>query len=49
MGIVLKFLLDTVLDDPKENDHEKLATIAREFYLQRIAGPSGDQDPTSSS
>ncbi len=36
MGLVLKELLDTVLDDPTENEAGKLKTIAMNFYRQRM-------------
>ena len=47
MGIVLKQLLETVLDDPTENEYEKLIEIARNFYEQRIKGPQSHRSPTS--
>lgn len=49
MGIILKQLLDTVLDDPSQNTYEKLSTIARTFYEKRISAPQRHHDPTSSS
>jgi poly(A) polymerase/tRNA nucleotidyltransferase (CCA-adding enzyme) len=39
MGIVLHQLLETVLDDPSENEYEKLRVIAWNFYEQRIKQP----------
>ncbi len=36
MGIVLRELLETVLDDPAQNDPERLRRIARRFYQERI-------------
>ncbi|HLW22599.1 MAG TPA: HD domain-containing protein, partial [Sphaerochaetaceae bacterium] len=47
MGIVLKQLLETVLDDPSENEYEKLIEIARNYYEQRIKGPQDHRSPTS--
>lgn len=49
MGIILKQLLDTVLDDPKQNTYEKLSTIARKFYEERFLAPQQYHGPTSSS
>jgi putative nucleotidyltransferase with HDIG domain len=49
MGVILKQLLETVLDDPTENEFEKLGTIALKFYEQRILLPSKNHSPTSSS
>jgi hypothetical protein len=49
MGVILKQLLETVLDDPTENEFEKLGTIALKFYEQRILHPSRNHSPTSSS
>lgn len=39
MGVVLRELLETVLDDPEQNSRERLETIARRFYGERIAKP----------
>jgi poly(A) polymerase/tRNA nucleotidyltransferase (CCA-adding enzyme) len=39
MGIVLNFLLETVLDDPTQNNPETLLELARQFYTQRIRRP----------
>jgi poly(A) polymerase/tRNA nucleotidyltransferase (CCA-adding enzyme) len=39
MGIILNQLLETVLDDPKQNTVETLSTIARNFYTIRIKEP----------
>jgi len=36
MGLVLQELLDTVLDDPQQNQRETLLKIAKQFYEQRI-------------
>ncbi|MDX9809188.1 MAG: HD domain-containing protein [Sphaerochaetaceae bacterium] len=36
MGTVLQELLETVLDDPKQNTKERLSEIAVQFYRQRI-------------
>lgn len=49
MGVILQQLLETVLDDPSENDFGKLSVIARNFYEQRILLPSKNHSPTSSS
>ncbi len=40
MGTVLRFLLETVLDDPSLNKKDKLLPIAENFYRKRV------QDPT---
>jgi putative nucleotidyltransferase with HDIG domain len=37
MGLVLDFLLETVIDDPGQNEHVKLIKLARNFYTRRIA------------
>ena len=37
MGTVLRFLLETVIDDPAQNNRDTLLTIASRFYRQRIA------------
>lgn len=47
MGLIFKELLETVLDDPSQNETGRLRTIAGNFYLQRVA--IGDHSPTSSS
>ncbi len=39
MGTVLRFLLETVLEDPALNQRERLLEIAERFYRERIAGP----------
>ncbi len=39
MGVVLRFLLEAVLDDPKLNDRERLIRIARTFYRERMSRP----------
>ncbi|TVQ39243.1 MAG: HD domain-containing protein [Spirochaetaceae bacterium] len=39
MGTVLRFLLESVLDDPAQNERQRLLTIAERFYRERIAGP----------
>ena len=36
MGLILKELLETVLDDPSQNSYDRLATIAQGFYKERI-------------
>ncbi|MFA6707184.1 MAG: polynucleotide adenylyltransferase, partial [Sphaerochaetaceae bacterium] len=36
MGTVLQELLETILDDPKQNTKERLSEIAVQFYRQRI-------------
>ncbi|HUX13416.1 MAG TPA: CCA tRNA nucleotidyltransferase [Spirochaetia bacterium] len=42
MGVVLSFLLETVLDDPTENTREKLLNLARAFYHAQGGGaPEG--------
>jgi poly(A) polymerase/tRNA nucleotidyltransferase (CCA-adding enzyme) len=43
MGTVLRTLLETVLDDPEQNDRERLKTIATRFYKERIADPQRDE------
>jgi putative nucleotidyltransferase with HDIG domain len=37
LGIILKELLETVLDDPKQNSKEKLLEIARNFYKHKVS------------
>jgi poly(A) polymerase/tRNA nucleotidyltransferase (CCA-adding enzyme) len=37
MGVVLDFLLESVLDDPEQNSREKLLEIARNFYNDHLA------------
>ena len=37
MGVVLDFLLESVLDDPELNTREKLIEIARRFYNRHVA------------
>ncbi len=39
MGTVLRFLLETVIDDPSQNSRETLLRIAQRFYRERIAVP----------
>jgi tRNA nucleotidyltransferase (CCA-adding enzyme) len=39
MGLVLRELLETVLDDPGQNVPGRLETIARRFYQERIRAP----------
>jgi putative nucleotidyltransferase with HDIG domain len=36
MGVVLRFLLETVIDDPSMNERERLLEVARRFYDQRV-------------
>jgi tRNA nucleotidyltransferase (CCA-adding enzyme) len=36
MGVVLRALLEAVLDDPEQNQPEQLKTIAKRFYEERI-------------
>jgi putative nucleotidyltransferase with HDIG domain len=36
LGVILKELLETVLDDPQQNTKEKLLEIARKFYKHKI-------------
>ena len=36
MGSVLQFLLDSILEDPSQNNEEKLIEIAKNFYEARI-------------
>lgn len=36
MGVILRALLETVLDDPRQNQPEQLKTIAQRFYEERI-------------
>lgn len=36
MGVVLQFLLETVLDDPSLNERRRLLEIARNFYETRV-------------
>lgn len=47
MGMVLDMLLQTVLDDPSQNEPERLRQIAWNFYRTRMKTP--DQRSTSSS
>ena len=37
MGLVLNFLLETVIDDPSQNEHAKLIELAKNFYQTYIA------------
>ncbi len=37
MGLILNELLETVLDDPHQNERERLLTIAQNFYATRVA------------
>jgi len=39
MGVVLEFLLESVLQDPQMNETETLVGLARNFYKERITGP----------
>lgn len=43
MGTVLRFLLETVIEDPAQNDRQTLLQIGRRFYRERISGPRGDR------
>ncbi len=43
MGTVLQALLETVLDDPEQNDNATLRTIARNYYHSRVV-PHSDKD-----
>lgn len=36
IGLILNFLLESVLDDPSMNDKEKLLTLAQGFYNERL-------------
>jgi hypothetical protein len=36
MGVILKELMETVLDDPTQNTREKLLEIAQKVYKERI-------------
>jgi poly(A) polymerase/tRNA nucleotidyltransferase (CCA-adding enzyme) len=36
VGVVLRFLLEAVLDDPAQNHREKLLEMARRFYRERV-------------
>ena len=36
IGIILQWLLDSVLDDPRQNERERLLEIARRFYEERL-------------
>jgi poly(A) polymerase/tRNA nucleotidyltransferase (CCA-adding enzyme) len=38
IGIILNELLETVLDDPKENTREHLLEIARNVYVTKVKG-----------
>lgn len=38
MGKVLEFLLETVIDDPAQNEHDKLLDLAVRFYNDYVAG-----------
>lgn len=37
MGLVFKFLLETVLDDPAQNEPEILIKLAKNFYCERMS------------
>jgi poly(A) polymerase/tRNA nucleotidyltransferase (CCA-adding enzyme) len=39
LGVVLNALLETVLDDPRQNTRERLVEIALRFYRERIHEP----------
>ncbi|MFP4114229.1 MAG: CCA tRNA nucleotidyltransferase [Spirochaetota bacterium] len=39
LGIVLEALLETVLDDPRQNEKSRLLEIAHRFYEERIERP----------
>jgi putative nucleotidyltransferase with HDIG domain len=41
VGIILDFLLEAVVEDPKLNEREKLLSMARNFYETRLDFPSG--------
>lgn len=43
LGQVLDFLLETVLDDPGQNNRERLLEIARNFYEERLKPGSGER------
>ena len=36
VGLILEFLLESVLEDPRMNSREKLLEIARRFYEERL-------------
>ena len=36
IGVVLRFLLEAVLDDPAQNQRGKLLEMARRFYRARV-------------
>jgi poly(A) polymerase/tRNA nucleotidyltransferase (CCA-adding enzyme) len=36
VGVILRFLLETVLDDPRQNDRKKLLVMAKRFYEARL-------------
>ncbi|MFW6313605.1 MAG: CCA tRNA nucleotidyltransferase [Spirochaetota bacterium] len=40
LGVVLEALLETVLDDPSQNNREQLLEIARKFFQERVRDPS---------
>jgi tRNA nucleotidyltransferase (CCA-adding enzyme) len=39
VGTILRFLLECVLEDPAQNEREKLIGIARRFYQERLRRP----------
>ena len=36
VGIILEFLLETVIDDPTQNERSRLLEISRKFYQQKM-------------
>jgi tRNA nucleotidyltransferase (CCA-adding enzyme) len=36
IGIILRWLLESVLDDPEQNEREQLLKIAKRFYAERL-------------
>ena len=44
IGIILQWLLDSVLDDPGQNERERLLEIARRFYEERVREEPREDD-----
>jgi tRNA nucleotidyltransferase (CCA-adding enzyme) len=45
VGIILRFLLETVLEDPAQNRRERLLEIGRKFYEERLRRPEENGPP----
>ncbi len=47
VGVILRFLMETVLEDPAQNERGRLLEIARRFYEERLRRP-GEEGPAGS-